>query len=52
MAKCPKCGKEGKTTKQWSYGTESGRGASFEVTTYECASGHKWREYKKKPHTK
>jgi hypothetical protein len=47
-AKCPKCRKEGKKVKQWSYGPKTRKGASFDVTIFECNSAHRWREYKKK----
>jgi hypothetical protein len=46
--KCPKCGKEGEKTKQWSYGPKTKKGPHFDVTLYECPSSHKWREYRKK----
>lgn len=47
MVKCPKCGKEGKIEKQWLYGPKSRKGPSFEVTLFQCPSGHYWRDYKK-----
>ena len=49
MVKCPECGKEGKkTVKAWVYGPKTRKGPSFNVTIYECPSGHKWRSYQKK----
>ena len=49
MGKCNKCGEEGKAIKKWSYGPKSGKGASFDVSIFECPKGHKWRVYQKKP---
>lgn len=48
MAKCPECGKDGKQFKKWIYGPKTRKGPTFDVTIYQCASGHKWREYQKK----
>jgi len=48
MAKCPKCGKDGKQVKQWVYGPRTRKGPTFDVAIYQCTSGHKWREYRKK----
>jgi hypothetical protein len=48
MVKCPDCGKDGKNIKQWAYGPRNRKGASFNVSIYECSSGHKWRLYEKK----
>ena len=48
VSKCAKCGKEGKTVKTWFYGPKKHKGPSFDVSIYECASGHRWREYLRK----
>jgi hypothetical protein len=48
MVKCPKCGKDGKKYKEWAYGPKTRKGPSFDVTMYECPSGHKWRTYLRK----
>jgi DNA-directed RNA polymerase subunit M/transcription elongation factor TFIIS len=51
MAKCPKCGRNGTPVKRWIYGPKTRVGQTFDVTIYECTSGHRWREYKKKDMT-
>lgn len=48
MGNCNKCGEEGKTIKTWPYGPKTRKGASFDVSIYECPKGHKWRVYLKK----
>ena len=50
IEKCPECGKEGKSLKQWSYGPKTRKGPSFDVMIFQCDSGHKWRKYYKKQH--
>ena len=40
MAKCPKCGKELNSRKQWSYWV-------FKVEDYSCDCGTKFRRYTK-----
>jgi hypothetical protein len=47
MAKCPKCGAEGKLKKSWKMAgrpDKQGKRMQLEIGLYECTAGHSFRE--------
>ena len=47
VAKCPKCGAEGKLKKSWKMAgrpDKQGKRMQLEIGLYECSAGHSFRE--------
>ena len=47
MAKCPKCGSDGKLKKSWKMAgrpDKMGKRMQLEIGLYECSKGHSFRE--------
>ncbi|MEM2849155.1 MAG: hypothetical protein QXI36_02630 [Candidatus Bathyarchaeia archaeon] len=46
MAKCPGCGVEVGSSKEWAYGPKGRKGPTFQVQAFKCANcGLKFRNY-------